>query len=124
MEVSINNVNANKFPLPLDETLRDAKRITGIVAYNVSTVSVGPVSKLANVNNTVFAKAFLTVTDRTNLQTLQQLPLADLARTTNAGIELNIDVNNFDPTKSYIEVATTASLSTNEVFILRFEYEP
>jgi len=123
MEVPIESTSQLQIQLPLNETLRDAKRITGVVAYKVGTVSVAPTSALAVVNNTVFLKSFLTLTNVNNEQALSQIPLSDLERSGNAGIELDIEVAKFSANKSFIQISTAASISTSEVFLLRFEYE-
>jgi hypothetical protein len=122
VEVDVTSAGVQDFSLSDDEVLRDAKKIIAIEAYKVGTVTNTPKGR-AVVNDTVFNKSFLVISTGASDEVLSGIPLADLNRAGNNGQLFYVDIPPISPSKCKIHVASTASLSASETFLLGFHYE-
>ena len=122
VEVAIDSASKTEFSLKNEELLGDAKRIIGVSAHKVGSVSIAP-SGSAVVNDTVFNKSFLTLGTPGSKEPISKIPLAELNRAANNGQIFYLDVPPLAPSKCAIKVATVAGLVTTEVFLLTFYYE-
>jgi hypothetical protein len=122
VEVDVDSTSKQEFTLKDEEVLREAKKIVGIEAYKVGTVSITP-SQRAVVNDTVFNKSFLTLTSGANDEVITEIPFADLNKAANNGQLFMVDIPPLVPSKCKIVVGTVAALSASETFLLGFHYE-
>ncbi len=118
VEIKINSTNQTKFYFPELPNLRD-KLIERIDTYYVSSISESPEDR-ALCNNTVMFKAFLVLVSKGN-EVINRIPLNNILITATLfnSFPLNLVI---DYTKSYIEIANTASLSASESFIFTFYF--
>jgi hypothetical protein len=122
VEVEVSSTSQQDFSLKDEEVLRDAKRIIAIEAYKVGTLALSPTGR-AVVNDTVFKKSFLIIGTADSDEVLNKIPLSDLSRADNNGQLFYVDIPPVAPSKCSIKVATVATLSASESFVLAFHYE-
>lgn len=105
-----------------EKVLDGAKRIVAIEAYRVADVSISPEGK-AVVNNTAFAKGFLTLATGDSNENCLHIPLTDLCKKDNAGQLFHVDLPPIAATKSKIFFGNTAGIVATEVVLLGIHYE-
>ncbi|MEO5681455.1 MAG: hypothetical protein ABIQ88_02375 [Chitinophagaceae bacterium] len=114
--------NQNEYSLLTDDILNSAKRIVAIEAYRVANVSLTP-SSLAVVNDTVFAKSFLTMSTAATDEMLNRIPFTDLDRKANQGELFFVDIPPIVASKCKVFIPTTVGIVAGEAWLIGVHYE-
>jgi hypothetical protein len=115
------NTTAQTFTFPQNLDYLERGIIYGMIAYNLADKALLP-SGVANVNNTVFDKAYLQLYKDSDFPFLN-IPLSDLRRANNNGQVFLIEPRKIDFSMSKILLPNTASVVTTESFFMGFIYK-
>ncbi len=131
MEISNKVQNLENVEVILDSTTKqkfyfgDIERLRGqkIKHIDIPSETEVPVSPLGKdvVNNTVYAKSFLVLVNKSQ-EKINRLPLKSLNPFQTYGKRLAIDDLVIDWPKSYIEVGSIPGIVANEVFFVNIYY--
>lgn len=110
------------YNLPTDSVLKNSV-IVGIEAFSVTDNSLTPLGR-TTVNTTVFGKSYLTLKSINGSEELiSNVPLSRIRPAANNGDYFNTDIDQINPSDCQIKVASTASLSASESFLIGVYYQ-
>lgn len=124
VEVQVTNTSGMYF-LPDTSILRDCKIIGLIIPDNTADSAVAPQSMRNLVSDAILQTSFITLKDVNN-EVYEKHPLSDFQTASQAGDIRLLQLNGFNPQKSFIEIPSTTlaaqANSGNESFLLQFLY--
>ncbi len=122
VEVKVNGASG-VYHMPDDAILRDCRIVGIILPDNADDNAVSPTTQRPLVSNSVIRASFLTLKD-VNDEVIHKHPLGDFLTTTQAGDIRVLDLNGFNPQKSFIELPVAALVTDGESYLLHFLYVP
>ena len=124
VEVNCSSASVLRHPLPVNQVLETARKITAIQAWPAEYMNTSPVSGKVVFESSALKRSFLNIVSKEgNEEILSQLPLSGLVRETNDGVFFEVCLPPINITKCYISVPDTSPLNTNNVWVLGFHYE-
>lgn len=129
MEVDISGMGVAGFgSINLKESpqLRESVVLIKVEAFNTALTTKGPSGK-TNAPDAFYKTGFLTISDASQQERAQKIPLASIIRTVGVEVEdLNLvavnNTNPIDPQNSKLEFGDLSTKGAGEVVILLFTY--
>lgn len=120
VEVKLDSTSPRTYYLPDDSILRGKQILEIFTRDNSSDNIVSPTGRNI-VNDTILLNGYLTLVCG-NKRFWDDHPLSDLVPTLNNGEHRQLYAPNFNPSKSYIHIAGSTTLTTGESILLHFIY--
>ena len=120
VEVKIDSTNPRIYYLPDDSILR-GKQILEVFTRDNPDDNISTPTGRAIVNDTILVNAYLTLVCG-NKRFFDDHPLTDFVPERNNGLHRQLFAPNFNPSKSYVSIAGSTTITTGESIILHFIY--
>lgn len=110
------------YNFPTDSVLKNSV-IVGVEAFSVTDNSITPLGRTV-VNTTVFGKSYLMLKSQNGSEELiSNVPLSRIRPAANNGDFFETDIDPINPSDCQIKVASSASLSASESFLIGVYYQ-